>query len=701
MKYNSLENIVEVKFDEIFNNAKQKAETDFNNDYLAKIQNLSHFEKFRFVYEKYEWIEKVLETVNPFYSEAPDNYKSLLKIFAARVVLLNYDESNDLFTGIYTSFLRNHLLELKLELKKEIPKYTFQDFIDGKYDPYFLELEYFFHIEEADYYKIKDWQSKKLLEIVGLESQILIARLQEKLNAEIHPETLLKLQKEIFDTKINGQTYEDVTSLIQVLKKFIFLDGYDFEQLNSTETLNDFNQFNSERIFWGKIHPANIERVRKQYLKNKNAAFTPSYLLFFSINKVIVWIEEVLKSGNYFQPFIYPDLHNIYFAALQKASIEAESKIAELEMGLSRKSKTERKQAVFHVLEKLRHEANEREFFRYYYQMLDDEKVLENLFVTNAFLDNDVEAHVNHLIKAYSLKESIYHFWFMWEDITGKMQIRLEDDYSSNFLEVIHLSESMPFDAELKRRIGNTLHQTFEDFETMHLPMDFIHRNTEELMKDIFFDSLENLTTFLETSPQANKMAYIYSKVKELKKRELELKRYADDFDFKDGGTYTRLFKEYLEIEADYIEKFNNIDFIPVLKSLNSEKVKALPEPKEFSFGLRPSDKPIISLIRQLCLAVDFVKLPTTTEDLVEVLTAKNILNCTKEIHFGCNTNQLSYIVEKLQPYFKDFNPTTLANSGLFYTKGGKLLKRQNLYSNSDLNQPKKAKIDNIFKQFQ
>lgn len=105
MKYNSLENIVEVKFDEIFNNAKQKAETDFNNDYLAKIQNLSHFEKFRFVYEKYEWIEKVLETVNPFYSEAPDNYKSLLKIFAARVVLLNYDESNDLFTGIYTSFL--------------------------------------------------------------------------------------------------------------------------------------------------------------------------------------------------------------------------------------------------------------------------------------------------------------------------------------------------------------------------------------------------------------------------------------------------------------------------------------------------------------------------------------------------------------------------------------------------------------------
>lgn len=701
MPYHSLENVVEDKFDQVFNEAKQKAETDFNTDYLNNTQSLSHFEKFKFILQKEELVERTLEMVNPFYSEEPDNYDSLLKRFATRVVLLNYDESNDLFTGIYTGFIRKKLFHLKQELIKEIPKYSFQEFIDGKYDPYYLELEYLYHLTEEDYYKIKEWQSYKLLEIVGLESQILIGKLQEKLQGEMHPEKLLLSQKEIFDNKIHRQEYDEVTGLIQEMKKFVFLENCNFEKLNNSETLTDLKQFNSDKIFWGKIHPANIENVRKLYLKNKNAAFTPSYLLFFSINKVIVWIEEALKSDNYFEPFVYPDLHKVFSSSMEKAELEAEKKIEKLEEGLTRKNKADRKQFVFHVLEKLRYEVNQRDFFRYYYQMLDNEIVLENLFVTNAFLDNDVEAHINHLIKAYSLKESIYHFWFLWEEITGKMQIRLDDNYSTSFMEVIHLSNSMPFDAELKRRIGNVLHQTFEDFETMHLPMDFIHRNTEEQMKDIFFDSIENLSTYLETSPYMNKLAYVYSKIKELKQRELELKRYDNEPDFKDGGTYTRLFKDCLEIQSDYIEKTKDIGFVSILNALNSQKVKELPEPKEFSFGLKPYPKPIISLIKQLCLKTDFLKSPTTPEDLEEVLTSNNILNCNKEIHFGCNTNQLSYIVEKLQPFFKDFNPTTIENSNLFYTKGGTLLKRQNLYSNSGLSQPKKAKIDNIFKQFQ
>jgi hypothetical protein len=703
MSYHSLENIVEEKFDTIFNEAKLKAENDFKGNYLAKIENLPLFEKFKFVTQQKERIKEVLETVNPFYSEAPDNYDSLLKIFAARVILLNYDESNDLFTGIYTSFLRNQLFDLYHELTQKIPKYSYEDFINNKFDPYYLELEYLYHLTEDDYYKIKEWQSNKLLEIVGLESSLMIARLQEGLNAEIHPKKLLQNQKELFDNHIHRQTCDDVSELIAVLKKFVFLEGYNFNQLNNPETLTDFNQFNKDEIFWGKMHPTNINLVRKQYLTNKKNAFTPSYMLFFSINKVIVWIEQVLETGNYFVPFVYPDLQLVFSDTMKKAPLEAQNKIVSLEKGFSQKKKSEKKLFIFNVLEQLRHEVNQKEFFRYYYQILDNVTVLENLFVTNAFLDNNIEAHVNYLLKAFALKECIYHFWFLWEDLTGQIQIALEDDHSKDFLEVIQLSNSMPFDINLKKRIGEILHNTMEDFSIYHLPMDFISRNTEEQMKEVFFDSLENLSTYFKTSPHKNKMAYLYSKLKELKKRQLELKRYSEDINFNYEATYTNLFKEYLEIEAEYVEKTKDLDFIPILNNLTSEKLKALPGPqKKFSFGIKPVSISLVGLVKQLCLQVDFLNNSITTpEDLVEVLSAKDIINFKKEIHFGCNTNQLSYIVDKLKPWFKNLNPTTMTNSGLFFTKSGTPLQRQNLYANKVLSQPKRARIDNIFKQFQ
>ena len=135
MPYHTLENLVEEKFYTIYNEAKQKAKNDFNSNYLAKIENLSHFEKFKYVSQQLELVKQTLETLNPFYSEAPDNYDSLLKIFAARVILLNYDESDDLYTGIYTSFLRNQLFDLYHDFTREIPKYSYQDFINSKFDP--------------------------------------------------------------------------------------------------------------------------------------------------------------------------------------------------------------------------------------------------------------------------------------------------------------------------------------------------------------------------------------------------------------------------------------------------------------------------------------------------------------------------------------------------------------------------------------
>jgi hypothetical protein len=119
------------------------------------------------------------------------------------------------------------------------------------------------------------------------------------------------------------------------------------------------------------------------------------------------------------------------------------------------------------------------------------------------------------------------------------------------------------------------------------------------------------------------------------------------------------------------------------------------------NFGLKPTAKPLITLIKQLSIEVNLLKENLTTpEDLTKVLSANKLTECKENIYFDCQTKQLSYIIDKLKPYFKNFTPTTIEKSGLFFTKKGTPLKAQNLYSNRTDKPQEKTKIDSIFKHF-
>ncbi|CAH8283122.1 hypothetical protein EV196_10296 [Mariniflexile fucanivorans] len=89
----------------------------------------------------------------------------------------------------------------------------------------------------------------------------------------------------------------------------------------------------------------------------------------------------------------------------------------------------------------------------------------------------------------------------------------------------------------------------------------------------------------------------------------------------------------------------------------------------------------------------------TTIENLLSVLTSKDLKLGAPQIHLGCETTQFSYIVNKLGYHFSNFNPTSIEQSNLFYSKKGTVLNRNNLYKNKN-NFPKEQDIiDNIIKQ--
>lgn len=65
----------------------------------------------------------------------------------------------------------------------------------------------------------------------------------------------------------------------------------------------------------------------------------------------------------------------------------------------------------------------------------------------------------------------------------------------------------------------------------------------------------------------------------------------------------------------------------------------------------------------------------TTVEELLSVLTSKDLKLGAPQIYLGCETTQFSYIVSKLGQHFRNFTPTSIEQSNLFYSKKGTIVK--------------------------
>jgi hypothetical protein len=122
---------------------------------------------------------------------------------------------------------------------------------------------------------------------------------------------------------------------------------------------------------------------------------------------------------------------------------------------------------------------------------------------------------------------------------------------------------------------------------------------------------------------------------------------------------------------------------------------------EKLSFGFNADVVKLRTVINQLCVKIELLNNTTETEDLIKILTAKDVLPGSVRIQFNCETVQLRYIIDKLKPFFNALNPKNIELSACFFTKKGTLIKAQNLYTNKIANPKEKDKIDNIIKQLQ
>jgi hypothetical protein len=96
----------------------------------------------------------------------------------------------------------------------------------------------------------------------------------------------------------------------------------------------------------------------------------------------------------------------------------------------------------------------------------------------------------------------------------------------------------------------------FTDFEKYSLPMDMHFRNIQEGFKSVFSLALDYLQEILDEAEPSNKIVYLQSRIKEIKQREINLRQYEDDYEYNPKDyKYSNLFKQFLEVESDFIKE--------------------------------------------------------------------------------------------------------------------------------------------------
>ncbi len=163
------------------------------------------------------------------------------------------------------------------------------------------------------------------------------------------------------------------------------------------------------------------------------------------------------------------------------------------------------------------------------------------------------------------------------------------------------------------------------------------------------------------------------------------------------------ILEEVITLEDFYLLELNNP--ISAIRKIYPVKEKDLlvgdNKPKtehKINFGFKGKINDLKTVISQLNFKANLLKEgKTSIEELLSVLTSKNLIPGSAEVYLDCETAIFRYIVDKLKPVFSNLKLIAIENSGVFYSKNGTLITANNLSSSKIENPKLKDDINKIF----
>jgi hypothetical protein len=215
-------------------------------------------------------------------------------------------------------------------------------------------------------------------------------------------------------------------------------------------------------------------------------------------------------------------------------------------------------------------------------------------------------------------------------------------------------------------------------------------------------DLLLRIGTDQESFPKTELTSYVIPQlitnvIRFLKETEKLYPQYLYDL----PSTINELFGELLQQPSPdiNIEK-TTLEFQTVSDILLGIDSYKLEKDTRFAFGFNGDTAKLKSVVSSLNIYVELLnENKTTVDELLSVLTNKDLKRGAPQIHLGCETTQFSYIISRLEQHFNNFTPSTIEKSNLFFSKKGTVLKRNNLYKNNNKFPKEQGNIDEIIRQ--
>jgi len=237
----------------------------------------------------------------------------------------------------------------------------------------------------------------------------------------------------------------------------------------------------------------------------------------------------------------------------------------------------------------------------------------------------------------------------------------------------------------------------------------FVNSNDELLQKDIVLNTVRSAKDLLlkigsdkEAFPTDQLSVFVLetlsiSIVRLLKETEFLYPSFLNSIPTDKTEAFAELMQA--EVPAYDIDKTTPL-FTTVMGTLIGADDYNLQSDERFAFGYNQRDTDSLkTVLYALQREIELVnETDNTVDDLLAILTSKDLQLGAKPVNLFCETTQFSYIVAKLELHFTNFNPTSIEKSKLFKSKKGNHIKRNNLYKNKSQNCKKQQQIDTILK---
>lgn len=604
-----INSVLKSKFKEIHKAATARASQDYK-DFENRLAALdSHFDKFQLLYEETRRLDRLTED-HPYqyYVQNHSSEEWLLDQFAGRCFLLNIDEADELEDAIYLGAYDYNVSQKYWELKKEIPKYSYNEFLNGKICRYLDSFERGYNIEEDDYYKIRQWQADKLVYIIDYEYRAMIKNVQQHCKTLQDPLSFILEEKEKIEAIF--KLPEILNELKVHLSKLYVLRDLNLETLDDTLLIKNFLNFKKDEITWQGVYPLLIQPLLEKVEAKYKKPFGSETTLFYVVNKVSDWFEQVLSGKPVQQEVQATDWNGLFEKLLNEVKQLTTEAVEPIEDYAYNEELAQEnvKSYLIGKFEDYRHKFNSFEK-KYLFGVVDEEmrETLRRMFITNAFFGNDLQGQYD------AIKEAMIIHNVSWEiaGIYGHIFDTHKFDYperNGSHIEIMHLLNQMVIDKDIYMEERKIMDDFMEHFHVYRLPIEMHFQNHREEMSELFRKALNRLEEHLDDAEPTNKILYLQSRLKELRQRELRYKQIKHELeDDNDDLKYSTLFKEFLEIETDFINNVKDIDPLPALTYTPKKQILlSAPTNKTFDETF-PGEKGqfVMQLLEDLSITID------------------------------------------------------------------------------------------------